>query len=744
MKFRLSTKLLVPVLGIMVLLMIVTGWLIQVQIERLVQADASQTLQSCRQSYEHFLTYRARELLLRASSITSDSRFKSVAGLEDPDTLKALLEELLEEKNTGFLMYLTPEGTPVAMASQENGEGNVPTPGVSPELLAYVGSGQAVLEVSDRGGQLFEVASVPMIISGTVYGVLCLGDVLNSGSALEISRMIGCDIAFVGRGGTVVSSLVEPGAGKSLGVSLSAGELGPPPDRSQAAAATYPVKLDGEHFLSGSFQPTYEGGSPGHQVYLLSSYEQYLLVLRSTQAMLALVALGGIVLGGMVAWFAIRGIMKPLQRLRDGVEEVSEGQFGKHIRISSSDEIGELAVTFNTMTDNLNASRTNLENTVLTLKETRARLLQSEKLSAVGEFIAGVAHELNNPLTVMVGYAQLLEESDLEEEYKQEVRQMAESADRCHKVVQNLLSFARQRPPEWTQVNLHDLLDATLNFLKYELRTSNVESERRYAADLPCVMADPHQLQQIFLNITNNARQAMEEEGIKGTISIHTTYTDAFVQVEIRDTGPGIPEENREKIFDPFFTTKEQGKGTGLGLSVSYGIIKEHGGEIVVESKTGVGTTFRIQIPVATVGCEPLDIESSEPSPAAIQIGSGLSVLVVDDEKGIIDLASKMLSRMGYEVDTACDGRTALELLGSRRYDVILSDWKMPGMSGQELYQRLQAQNSAMTAAFIFMTGDVLNERMQGFISECGASFLAKPFSLDEFRAVMELVPQVT
>jgi signal transduction histidine kinase len=728
----------------MILLMIITGWLIQVQINRLVRADASQTLQSCRQSYEHFLTYRTRELLLRASSIPSDSRFKSVAQLGDPGTMRALLRELLEEKNTGFLMYLTPDGEQVAMVSRQGEAGATGSPGMPPDFLPRAREGHAVFEASESGGRLYEIASVPVILSGTVYGVLCLADQLNSASAAEISRMIGCEIAFVGREGTVVSSLAGQAARHSFAGNLSEGALEPPAERGPDVDATYHVKLNGEHYIAGSFVPVFEGNSPGHQVYLLSSYEQYLLILRRTQAMLGVVAFGGILLGGVVAWIAIRGVMKPLRRLRNGVEEVGQGQLGHHIEISSGDEIGELAVAFNTMTDNLNASREELENSVTTLKDTRARLLQSEKLSAVGEFIAGVAHELNNPLTVLVGYAQLLEESDLDEAYKQEVRQMADSADRCHNIVQNLLSFARQRPPEWMQVDLHDLLDATLNFLTYELRTSNIESARKYAADLPCVMADPHQLQQIFLNIANNARQAMEEAEIKGTISFHTSFTKEFVQVEIRDTGPGIKEENREKIFDPFFTTKEQGKGTGLGLSVSYGIIKEHGGEIMVESEVGVGTTFRIQLPVAAVGSEPPAGESTETVETAAQIGSGLSVLVVDDEKGIIELASKMLCRMGYEVDTACDGRTALELLSQRRYDVILSDWKMPGVSGQELYQRLPARDAAMASAFIFMTGDVLNERMQTFIADCGASFLAKPFSLDEFRAVMELVPQVT
>ncbi len=163
----------------------------------------------------------------------------------------------------------------------------------------------------------------------------------------------------------------------------------------------------------------------------------------------------------------------------------------------------------------------------------------------------------------------------------------------------------------------------------------------------------------------------------------------------------------------------------------------------MVTSEVGAGTTFTIQIPVAAVDDLTVATESPESAESAARFGSGLSVLVVDHEQGILDLASKMLSRMGYEVATARDGHTALELLSHRPYDVILSDWKIPGMSGQELYQQLLVQDTAMTAAFVFMAGDVLNGRMQAFIAECSASFLAKPFSLDEFRAVMELVPQV-
>jgi len=419
---------------------------------------------------------------------------------------------------------------------------------------------------------------------------------------------------------------------------------------------------------------------------------------------------------------------------------VGRGDFAQQVPIATRDEFGDLSRDFNQMTERLQMSRRKLELTVQSLQDTRARLVQSEKLSAVGEFIAGVAHELNNPLTIMVGFAQMLEESELADEHREELQQICQSAERCHKVVQNLLGFARQRPPERTAVDVNVVLETTVTYMNYELRTSNIRIEKSFGQELPAVLADPHQLQQIFLNIVNNARQAMVEARIEGIIRFTTSSQPGGVRIMIEDTGPGIPPEHIEKLFDPFFTTKAQGQGTGLGLSVSYGLIKEHDGDIHVSSRVGEGTCFTIELPAAPFSEQQTLAEP--PRPPQQMVTEGKIVLIVDDEEHILQLSKKMLARQGFHVLTTQRGEDALALLKSKVPDLILCDWRMPGMNGEEFYRRVRESYPQLANRFIFITGDVLNTRMQAFIDESGASIIAKPFSLDEFRATIQVAVQ--
>jgi two-component system, NtrC family, sensor kinase len=301
--------------------------------------------------------------------------------------------------------------------------------------------------------------------------------------------------------------------------------------------------------------------------------------------------------------------------------------------------------------------------------------------------------------------------------------------------VQSLLSFARQHPPERKLSNVNALVDAVIEILIYELRTNNIRVEKDLSPQLPRLLLDPHQIQQVFLNIVNNARQAIEAHHARGLIRIATGAVGQQVRITFQDDGPGISEENLAKIFNPFFTTKPVGKGTGLGLSLSYGIIQEHGGSITAASKLGHGTTFIIDLPITNQSEN--TPEPSDPPPPPIAGGKGRKVLVVDDEADILDLVVKILQRDGYEVQTAVDGESALRHLAVGRFDLIISDWKMPGLSGRQLFERLLATDAEAAERMIFMTGDVLSEKTEQFLNEHGKVCLHKPFSIADFQKVV-------
>src|SRR2546428_6136828 len=237
------------------------------------------------------------------------------------------------------------------------------------------------------------------------------------------------------------------------------------------------------------------------------------------------------------------------------------------------------------------------------LRRTQEQLLQSEKMSAVGQLIAGVAHELNNPLTAILGYAQLLESEGLNDRATDFVRKLFKQAQRTHRVVQNLLSFARQRKPQKTDVDIRKIVDETLALRDYDLKVNNIVLERETMVDAPSVTADPHQLEQVFLNIINNAVDAILEGGKGGKLKVRIHSADGQVRVEFLDSGVGIKDPNR--IFDPFYTTKTVGKGTGLGLSICYGIIKEHGGDITAHNRPEGGAVVEVRLPASGRVVEP-------------------------------------------------------------------------------------------------------------------------------------------
>ena len=367
--------------------------------------------------------------------------------------------------------------------------------------------------------------------------------------------------------------------------------------------------------------------------------------------------------------------------------------------------------------------------------ERTQRLLQSEKVATMGSLLAGVAHELNNPLAVVLGQSHLLSETVQDPRTIVRAEKIKAAADRCVRIVRNFLALARQQAPARGQVLVNDVVRAAVELLAYELRTDNVEVSLCLAEDLPILWADGHQLHQVLVNILANAHHAMRQRPARRQLSIATRSDHAAqrVQLEIADTGPGIPAEIRAKIFEPFFTTKPPGQGTGLGLSLCRGIIEEHGGAITVVSEPGQGTTFVITLPVVP---RPAGADQPDAAEAPAPVGAK-AILVVDDERELAEVLAEALGRDGHTVEIASNGADALRQLERHGYDLVVSDTKMPVMDGMELYRELARRFPALGKRIIFITGDVLDAEKRRFLESSGAPFLAKPFDPAEVRRLV-------
>ena len=373
------------------------------------------------------------------------------------------------------------------------------------------------------------------------------------------------------------------------------------------------------------------------------------------------------------------------------------------------------------------------------VRERTERLLQSEKIATMGSLLAGVAHELNNPLSVVLGQTHLLRESAREPAIAAGVEKIMIGPDRCVRIVRNFLALARQQPPERSQVGLNGLVEDSVELLAYELRNDNVQMVLSLADDLPILWADSHQLQQVLVNMVTNAHHAVRQRPADGRMISITTRSDSAhqrVHIEIADTGAGIAAEIRGRIFEPFYTTKPVGEGTGLGLSLCRGIIETHGGAITVESNPERGTTFAITLPV-TARPSSVDTPSAPETPAPVETKT---ILVVDDERDLAEILVEALGREGHRVAMADNGADALRRLAQHKYDLVVSDTKMPVMDGVHFFNEIERRFPGLRKRIIFVTGDVLDAEKRRFLESSGAPFLTKPLDLGEVRRMVRRV----
>ena len=372
-----------------------------------------------------------------------------------------------------------------------------------------------------------------------------------------------------------------------------------------------------------------------------------------------------------------------------------------------------------------------------TVSERTRQLLQTEKIATMGSLLAGVAHELNNPLAVVSGNAELLRARVTDPDLVRRADRIKDATDRCVRIVRNFLALARQRPPERSVVSLAGVVRGAVELLGYQLRTDDVQVTIDLPERLPTLWADEHQLHQVLVNLIGNAHHAMRRQSGPRAITIRARH-DAErgqIRIEVGDTGPGIAPDVRAKIFEPFFTTKPVGEGTGLGLSLCRGIVEEHRGTIAVESEPGRGTTFVIDLPVLAPPHAAMAVEDDTLPP--LRPGN---VLVIDDEAEIGAVVAEALGHDGHRADVATNGRMGLEMLAKHPYDAIVCDTKMAVLDGESFFEELGRRFPTLQRRVIFHTGDMLSREKRAFLERTGRPVLAKPCDLGELRRLVRRV----
>jgi signal transduction histidine kinase/FixJ family two-component response regulator len=425
-------------------------------------------------------------------------------------------------------------------------------------------------------------------------------------------------------------------------------------------------------------------------------------------------------------------VVKRVRRIVGTTRRLASGDLAARTGLSYGGELGELAGAVDDMAVRLETRDAEAARAQAEILRQREALYQAEKVAGMGSLLAGVAHELNNPLSVVLGRAQLLRQLAGPGPMAPHVEKIEHAAERCARIVRNFLALARRGAPERQLTQINAVIGDAVELIGYSLRCDNVEVTLELAPDLPMLWADVHQLQQMVINLVTNAHHALREAPLPRRLTLATRHDAGLVTIEIADTGPGIAPELQARIFDPFFTTKPVGEGTGLGLPLCQGIVESHNGTIRFESAPGAGARFIVTLPIGAPQVS--RVPDGPPGPVV----RCKRVLIVDDEPDVAETLTDLLRLDGHIVESAGTGLAALERLAGTDYDLVLSDMRMPDLTGAGLYREVERLRPELLSRFVFLTGDTLSAGTAAFLEGTGAPTIMKPFDVADVRRVIQ------
>ncbi|MGC1904819.1 MAG: ATP-binding protein [Candidatus Acidiferrum sp.] len=727
-KIRLRTKFLISLLAISAGLTAATLFIVSYNVEKRVREDIRVDLENSVNTYRRFERQRRDSLARSAQLLASLPNIRALMTTHDSATIQDGSAEVWRMSGTDLLLMADRGGNVLAMRTKASGF----TRDAAQALLRRSLDGAEERDWWFGGGHLFEVRVQPIYFGApgdaAALGFLAIGHEIQDRAAKDFGSIVASDVAFYHAGSLVATTLAaEQKADLDIlwrnypGGSLTAKE----------------IQLGRERFLV-STNNLYENGETTVSLSIFKSLDRATAYLHDLNRVLLGLGLLSVLAGSAMVFLISGTFTRPLENLVGGVHALEQGDFRYPLEITSGDEVAEVTAAFDRM-------RTNMQKSQEEHKTLEERLRQAHKMEAVGRLAGGVAHDFNNLLTIIRGHSDLLlDRGSLEDSQRHSLNQIQKAAGKAVSMTRQLLAFSRMQV---LQPSVLDLNAVVTDLGKMLPRLIGEDIEYAFVPDpkLAPVKADPGQIEQVLMNLVVNSRDAMPSGG---TITVRTqnALIDAveaqrrapmapgeYVLLSVSDTGSGMSAETKAHIFEPFFTTKEVGKGTGLGLATVYGVVKQSGGFVWVESASGEGTTFEIYLPKATGTTTRLEAEEK---PAAIARGHE-TILVVEDEVDVRELACEFLRVTGYSVLQARNGVEALEMIRrhSGKIDLVLSDVVMPKMGGTELASRLSSLRSS--TKLLLMSG------YSEYASETRGQDLARPLMLPKPFSRSSLVEKV-